>query len=170
MLKRKLKHKMYDLREVSERVVHLLIREDISIAAAESVTGGMFAEYFTSVPGASKVFDRSIVSYSNRAKNEELGVPLEKINVYGAVSRQVAELMASGLSKRCGARLCVSVTGVAGPGPDERGVPEGSFFIGLHIDNRTEVREFGLGSLGRQAVREAACLEMFKFIEEVVFT
>jgi nicotinamide-nucleotide amidase len=159
---------MGDLKEVSERVVHLLINEGISIAAAESVTGGMFAECFTSVPGASKVFDMSFVSYSNKAKIEELNVPLEKINVYGAVSKPVAALMASGLSKRCGAKISISVTGVAGPGPDERGVPEGTFFVGLHVDNHSKVRQFELGALGRQTIRKIACIEMFKFIEEIV--
>ncbi len=159
---------MNDLKGISERVVKLLIDKEISIAAAESMTGGMFAEYFTSVPGASKVFDRSLVTYSNRAKNEELGIPLETISTYGAVSRQVAELMASGLSNKCGARLCISVTGVAGPGPDERGVPEGTFFIGLHVDDFTKVKKIELGALSRKEVREAACLEMFQFVEEIV--
>lgn len=159
---------MDELQALAQSVVKELIENNITLSAAESVTGGMFAKYITDVPGASKIFDRSIVTYSNRAKTEELGVVMKEITLYGAVSKPVAELMAIGLERKTSSKLCISVTGVAGPGPDERGVAAGTFFIGLHVNNRARVRKYELGDIGRDEVRKAACLEMFRYIDMIV--
>ena len=159
---------MDELKALSESVVKELIEKNITLSAAESITGGMFAKYVTDVPGASAIFDRSLVTYSNRAKAEELGVVLKEITLYGAVSKPVAELMAIGLERKTTSKICVSVTGVAGPGPDEKGVPAGTFFVGLYVNNRARVRKFEVGELGRDEVRKTACLEMFRFIDMIL--
>jgi len=159
---------MDELKTLSQEVVNALIEKNISVSSAESMTGGLFAKTFTDVPGASKVFERGIVTYSNRAKAEELGVVLKEITLYGAVSKPVAELMVLGLERKTTSKICISITGCAGPGPDDRGVPAGTFYIGLYVNNRARVRKFELGEIGREAVREAACLEMFKMIDMVV--
>lgn len=153
---------------LAQEVVNELKEYKLSLSAAESMTGGLFAKYITDVPGASEVFDRSLVTYSNRAKYEELNVVLKEITLYGAVSKPVAELMAIGLNNKTGDKICISVTGVAGPGPDDRGVPAGTFFVGLYCNNRARVRKFELGELGREEVREAACYEMLKMIDTAV--
>lgn len=159
---------MDDLKALAESVVLELIEKNITLSSAESITGGMFAKFVTDVPGASKIFDRSLVTYSNRAKSEELNVVMKEITMYGAVSKPVAELMAIGLERKTSSKICISVTGVAGPGPDEKGVPAGTFFIGLYVNNRARVRKFELGDIGRDEVRKTACLEMFKYIDMIV--
>lgn len=160
---------MDELKELSERVVKELIEKNISISAAESMTGGLFAKTFTDVPGASAVFDRSLVTYSKRAKAEELNVNLKEISLYGVVSKEVANLMATGLNNKAGSKICISITGVAGPGPDGN-VPAGTFYIGVYSSNRCRVSKFELGELGRDEVREKAVIEMYKLIEETAKT
>ena len=85
------------------------------LVAAESCTGGLFAAACTSVAGSSDWFERAIVSYSNEAKTELLGVPAALIAAHGAVSEAVARAMAGGALRRAGAQLAVAVTGIAGP-------------------------------------------------------
>lgn len=160
---------MNELKEISQRVVKELIEKNISISAAESMTGGLFAKTFTDVPGASSVFDRSLVTYSKRAKAEELNVNLKEISIYGVVSKEVASLMATGLANKAGSKICVSITGVAGPGPDGN-VPAGTFYIGIYSNNRARVSKFELGELGRDEVREQACIKMFEIVEETIKT
>lgn len=128
----------------------------IRIATAESCTGGMVAAALTDVAGASDVFERGFVTYSNAAKVELLGVLEETLAADGAVSEAVAREMAEGALARSGAQLAVSITGIAGPGGSEF-KPEGRVCFGLAQrgrDTRVETVEFG--ALGRAKVRKAA--------------
>lgn len=128
----------------------------LRIATAESCTGGMVAVALTDVAGSSDVFDRGIVTYSNAAKVEMLGVSPVTLAAHGAVSEPVAQEMAEGALARSGAALAVSITGIAGPGGS--GVkPEGRVCFGLARQGwptRVETVEFG--ALGRAKVRKAA--------------
>lgn len=126
----------YDDEEFHHVVGRKLIERNISISCAESCTGGLFAMSLTAVPGISAVFDRGLVTYSNRAKVEELGVRQETLDCFGAVSEETADEMARGLKQISGSRLCVSVTGIAGP---EGGTPEkpvGLVFICAILDDK----------------------------------
>ena len=126
------------------------------IATAESCTGGMVAAALTDVAGASDVFERGFVTYSNAAKVEMLGVLPDTLDAHGAVSEEVAREMARGALAHSDASLAVSVTGIAGPGGSEH-KPEGRVYFGLAQDGRdlwAETVEFG--PLGRDAVRAAA--------------
>ena len=98
-----------------EYVIGMLIERGITVSSAESCTGGNFAGLFTSIAGASRVFNRGYVTYSNEAKVEDLGVNEEVINKYGAVSTQVCREMAEAVYRKTNSDVCVSVTGVAGP-------------------------------------------------------
>jgi nicotinamide-nucleotide amidase len=101
----------------SEQLVLALCRErGLSLATAESCTGGMVAERLTSVPGSSDVFVGSVVAYANEVKERELGVPAALLAEHGAVSEEVAVAMARGARERLGADVAVAVTGIAGPG------------------------------------------------------
>lgn len=129
----------------------------VTIATAESCTGGLIAAALTDVPGSSAVVDRGFVTYSNAAKMEMLGVREDTLNSHGAVSEEVAREMAEGALNRSGTALAVSVTGIAGPGGSEF-KPEGRVCFGLAVNGgatQTETIEFG--ARGRAEVRRAAC-------------
>ncbi len=111
-----------------------------TLAVAESCTGGLIAQRLTEVPGASKYFMEGVVTYSNEAKIRALGVDQKLLRKHGAVSAEVAEAMASGIRKRAGTDLGLSVTGVAGPGGGTEEKPVGLVYIALANDTLTEHR------------------------------
>ncbi len=126
------------------------------IATAESCTGGMVAASLTDVAGASDVFERGFVTYSNDAKSEMLGVSPLTLEAHGAVSEAVAKEMAEGALWHSKAGLAVSITGIAGPGGSEF-KPEGRVCFGLALLGRqTRVETVDFGALGRANVRNAA--------------
>ncbi len=138
------------------RVLDRARRGGLTLVTAESCTGGLVAAALTEVPGASDVFDRGFVTYSNAAKIDMLGVRAETLAAHGAVSEEVAREMAEGARARSGAGLAVAVTGIAGPGGSDF-KPEGRVCFGLARAGqpaRSETIEFG--ALGRRAVRAAS--------------
>ena len=106
----------------------------LTIASAESATGGRVANKLTNVPGSSDYFKGSVVSYSNEVKIDLLRVKKETIENHGAVSSQTAEEMAEGGRRRLDVDICVSVTGIAGPSGATPGKPVGFFYIGLSAE------------------------------------
>ena len=118
--------------ETMESVVGRLLNEQqLTLAVAESCTGGLIGHRLTQVPGASTYVDRVAVTYSNRAKVEMVGVPSGVIERHGAVSADVAAAMARGIRERSGASVGVSVTGIAGPGGATESKPVGLVYVGL---------------------------------------
>ena len=117
-----------DDRSVSEIVLDLCRARGLTLATAESCTGGMVATRITAVPGASDVFVGSVVAYANQVKEAELDVPAELVEEHGAVSAEVAAAMAAGARERLGADVAVGVTGVAGPGGGTPEKPVGLVF------------------------------------------
>jgi nicotinamide-nucleotide amidase len=126
-------------RGLEDVVVELCGQRGLTVATAESCTGGMVAERLTAVAGASAVFLRGYVSYANRAKVEDLGVDEGLIAAHGAVSGEVAAAMAEGCRARAGSDLAVSVTGVAGPGGGTESKPVGTVWLGLAWEGGVEV-------------------------------
>ena len=100
---------------LNQKIVSLLKRRKLKIAVAESCTGGMLSSAITSVSGSSKVFTMGLVTYSNQAKTRILKVPQKIINKYGAVSVQCCLAMVNNLRKISKSKVCVSITGIAGP-------------------------------------------------------
>ena len=128
----------------------------VTIATAESCTGGMVAAALTNIPGSSAVLDRGYVTYSNDAKTQMLGVRPETLDAFGAVSEEVAREMAEGARARAGTTLAVSITGIAGPGGSEF-KPEGRVCFGLSAEGQeTHVETIEFGALGRAQVRAAS--------------
>ncbi|UWQ76960.1 CinA family protein [Leisingera sp. M658] len=128
----------------------------LTIATAESCTGGMIAAALTDIPGSSAVVDRGFVTYSNDAKMQMLGVKTETLDAKGAVSEDVAAEMAAGAVTQAGVSLAVSVTGIAGPGGSEF-KPEGRVCFGLARAGHPAVTEtVDFGAIGRANVRTAA--------------
>ncbi|MFQ5899723.1 MAG: nicotinamide-nucleotide amidohydrolase family protein [Candidatus Methylomirabilia bacterium] len=109
----------------------LLAEQRRTLAVAESCTGGLLGHRITNVPGSSAYFERGVVVYSNRAKEELLGVPRELLVAHGAVSAEVAEAMARGICRRSGARLGLAITGIAGPEGGTPSKPVGTVYIAL---------------------------------------
>ena len=123
-----------------------------TLATAESLTGGGIGAALTQVSGASAVYTGGIISYTNEIKHKLLGVPMEILDQYGAVSAPVAKAMAEGARKVLDTDIAVSVTGLAGPSGDEFGNPVGTVFIGYSDSNITEVKHC-LFSGDRESVR-----------------
>ena len=113
----------------------LLIEAKRTVALAESCTGGLIGHRLTQVPGSSAYVDRGVISYSNQAKIELLGVSADLIERHGAVSTEVAAAMAQGIRERSGASIGVSVTGIAGPGGATATKPVGLVYVALNADN-----------------------------------
>ncbi len=137
------------------RVVDLLKAQGLTLATAESCTGGLVAQQLTAVPGCSQVFGTGVVSYSCACKQSLLGVREETLTACGAVSAATAGEMARGVRRQSGAALGVSVTGEAGPVPAEA-QPVGTVFIALADAKRTWVKELHIDAPGREAIRRAA--------------
>jgi nicotinamide-nucleotide amidase len=136
-----------------EAVVGDMLRErGMSIAVAESCSGGLLASRLTDVPGSSDYVERGVVCYSNRAKTELAGVPESLIAEHGAVSEPVAEAMATGIRQRARASVGIGITGIAGPGGGSPEKPVGTVAIAVAVDDLIRVRTFQfLG--GREMVK-----------------
>lgn len=119
------------LHPLIEKIIADYKRNNLRIVTAESCTGGLVAAALTSVPGASEVFERGFISYSNNAKIDLLGVLPDLLQTYGAVSAEVAEAMAGGALEYSLADVAVSVTGIAGPGGATPGKPVGLVCFGM---------------------------------------
>ncbi|HUR32979.1 MAG TPA: competence/damage-inducible protein A [Vicinamibacterales bacterium] len=131
-----------DGRGLEEVIGDLLRERDLTMAVAESCTGGLLASRITDVPGSSSYFDRGVVCYSNRAKVEWVGVAEDLIAQWGAVSEPVARAMAEGIRARAGAGVGIGITGVAGPGGGTAAKPVGTVAIAVVTPGAASVRTF----------------------------
>jgi nicotinamide-nucleotide amidase len=144
-----------DERPVEELVLAACRGRGLTLAAAESCTGGLVAARVTSVPGSSDVFRGGVVAYADDLKRGELGVPAELLERHGAVSAEVAAAMAAGARERLGADVAVAVTGVAGPGGGTQEKPVGLVFLHAETPDGGSGRELRLPG-DRDAVRGRA--------------
>lgn len=144
---------MSDAGLVEQIAARLLVRGEW-LATAESCTGGLIAKRCTDLAGSSTWFERGLVSYSNRAKQELLGVPASVLETYGAVSRETVLAMALGLLGRAPVQQTIAVSGIAGPGGGSADKPVGLVWIAwASADGGSEAREFHFSG-DREAVRE----------------
>ena len=139
----------------------------VTIATAESCTGGMIAVALTDIAGSSDVFDRGFVTYSNAAKAALLGVPEGVLAAHGAVSAPTAEAMARGALERAGVHLAVSITGIAGPGGGTADKPVGLVHFAAASRDGLIRREKRFGDLGRAEVRRVSVLEALGMLLEL---
>ena len=150
-----------DVPNLETACFRLLQERGWTLAAAESCTGGQVSQRITALPGASTVFRGGVVSYWTDVKGSVLGVPREILDRDGAVSEPCARAMAEGARKITGADLAVSVTGVAGPDPDERGNPVGLVYIGLAAPEGTRCRRVETGRRRRDLIQALAANHAF---------
>ena len=153
-------------KQTIESVIKYLIRENITVATAESCTAGMIASSLGDVPGVSKIFAEGYVTYSNEAKEKNLGVPHETLLAHGAVSEETARAMAEGAAKRAGARLGISATGIAGPDGGTEEKPVGLVYIGVCVEGATTVTR-NLFSGSRTDVRKQTVFTAFSMIAKI---
>lgn len=148
---------------LAKRVIAALVQRGLTIATAESCTGGLIAGALTSVPGSSDAVYGGFVTYANAAKMAMIGVPQKVLNAHGAVSEKTVRAMAEGALTKSGCNIAVAVTGIAGPGGGTAHKPVGLVFIGCATRHDTFYRELRLGDLDRNTIRMetvAAALEM----------
>lgn len=156
---------MENIDELASRVIEIFREKGLSLALAESCTGGMIAETITNVAGASDIFYGSAVTYVNSAKEHILGVARETLEKHGAVSSECAEEMACGARRVYGADVAMSVTGIAGPGGGSEAKPVGTVWFGLATKDGEETfrRRF---DGDRAAVRRQTVEEVLRRLAE----
>ncbi|MDY0382764.1 MAG: competence/damage-inducible protein A [Atribacterota bacterium] len=142
----------YDNESLEEVTGNLLRRKKLSLAVAESCTGGMLGETLTIVPGSSDYFKGGIISYDGEIKEKLLGVPHTLLTRFGEVSEPVAKAMAEGVRKKCNSDIGLSITGIAGPTGGSQEKPVGLVYIGLADAGQTLVQKHYFHN-GRQAIR-----------------
>jgi nicotinamide-nucleotide amidase len=154
------------IRDSAVRVLDACRRRGLTVATAESCTGGLVSGALTEIPGSSDVVDRGFVTYSNAAKQAVLGVPAAVLERHGAVSRETADAMAAGALAMSGADLAVAVTGIAGPGGGSASRPVGLVhFAAAARDGRRIHREKRFGDIGRSTVRTRSVAEALAMLE-----
>jgi nicotinamide-nucleotide amidase len=157
-----------DARALSRSLLDLCRMRKLTVATAESCTGGLVAGALTDSPGSSDVIDRGFISYSNEAKRSMLGVNAITLATFGAVSKEIATQMAVGALERAGVDLAVSITGIAGPGGATPGKPVGLVhFAAAARDGRIIHRECRFGAIGRSAVRQRSVVEALRMLMEL---
>jgi nicotinamide-nucleotide amidase len=157
----------FDKTTLEEAIGERLSKKGLTLASAESCTGGRFSARITSVPGASKYFLEGAVTYSNHAKIKRLGVDPQTLLKYGAVSAETAWEMAEGICKTSGADIGVSITGIAGPGGGTAEKPVGLVHIGMLVGGAVETKKFEFG-LDRNMNQERAVKEALIWLWEKV--
>jgi PncC family amidohydrolase len=144
-----------------------LVRRGLTLATAESCTGGGLSRLLTTIPGASAFFIGGIIAYQNRIKSELLGVSEQTLADYGAVSSATAIAMAEGCRDRFSTDVAVSITGIAGPGGGSLEKPIGLVFLAVAVDQRTCVAKHNFPG-NREQVREAAISAALDLILEAI--
>jgi PncC family amidohydrolase len=155
---------------LNKKTISLIKRKKMKLAIVESCTGGMLSSAITSVSGSSKVFTMGLVTYSNQAKTGILKIPQKIIKKYGAVSVQCCLAMVNNLSKISKSKVCVSITGIAGPKGGSKQKPVGLVYIGIRVGkkvivNKCNFKNKGRAYIQRQTVKKTLNL-LFKIIKQ----
>lgn len=148
---------------LADVVGEMLVNNKLTIATAESCTGGLLSGALINYPGISSVFMEGSITYSNEAKMKRLGVKEETLEMFGAVSEETAREMAEGIARAAGTDIGISVTGVAGPGGGTEDKPVGLVYIGLYIQGKVKVKK--INSYGdRQKIRNRTVATALDFL------
>ena len=153
---------------LNQKIVSLLKRKKLRIAVAESCTGGMLSSAITSVSGSSKVFTMGLVTYSNQAKTHILKVPQKIINKYGAVSVQCCLVMVNNLSKISKSKVCISITGIAGPRGGSKQKPVGLVYIGIRIKKKVVINKCNFKNKGRAYIQKQTVKKSLNLLSKLI--
>tara|TARA_B100001741_G_C16059684_1_gene372648 strand:+ start:67 stop:531 length:465 start_codon:yes stop_codon:yes gene_type:complete len=150
-----------------KKIIRKLIAENITIATAESCTGGLLAYSITKNKDSSKIYRGGYISYSNELKIRNLNVKKTTIKKYGAVSKQTAEEMVKGLFIKTKTNICISTTGIAGPGGGSNSKPVGLVYIGIRVNGKIEIiKKKFKGS--RIEIQKKCVNSIFKYLLKII--
>ena len=152
----------------NKKIVSLLKRKKIKISFAESCTGGLLSSAITSVSGSSKVFKMGLITYSNQAKTSLLKVPQKIIKKYGAVSVQCCLAMVNNLSKISKSKVCISITGIAGPGGGSKQKPIGLVYIGIKFGKKVIVNKCNFRNKGRNFIQKQTVKKSLNLLAQLI--
>ena len=152
------------MNKLSLKVVKLLRRKKLKISFAESCTGGLLASSITSISGSSKIFNLSLITYSNQSKIDILKVPKQIITKHGAVSYETCISMVKNLSKISKSNISISVTGIAGPKGGTIKKPVGLVYIGIKKGNKTLVKRYLFKNKKRNLVQRATVIKALNLV------
>ena len=150
------------------KLIKLLKRKKLKISIAESCTGGMLSSAITSVSGSSKVFDMGLVTYSNQSKTSILKVSKTIIQKHGSVSVQCCLSMANNLSKISKSKVCVSITGIAGPSGGTKQKPVGLVYIGVKNGKKVIVSKSQFKNKGRSSIQKATVKKSLELLLKTI--
>ena len=153
---------------LNKKIVTVLKRKRIKISIAESCTGGMLSSAITSISGSSIVFILGLVTYSNQAKISVLKVPKKIIQRYGAVSIQCCLSMVNNLYKISKSKICISITGVAGPKGGSKQKPVGLVYIGIKVGKKVIVNKCNFKNQGRAYIQRQTVKKTFNLLLKLI--
>jgi PncC family amidohydrolase len=154
---------------IEERIGPLLRRKNLTLAVAESCTGGLVGARITDIPGSSEYYLGGVIAYSNEAKIGLVGVRVETLIAHGAVSEQTAREMAAGVRRAFHARIGLAVTGIAGPGGGTPEKPVGMVWLALSMGEIEPTRLLGLAG-DRGQIRAESAGQLLLLLEETLST
>jgi len=153
---------------LTKKIISLIKRKKMKLSIAESCTGGMLSSTVTSVSGSSKVFTMGLVTYSNQAKTSVLKVPQKIIKKYGAVSVQCCLSMVNNLSKISKSKVCVSITGIAGPKGGSKQKPVGLVYIGIRVGKKVVVNKCYFKNKGRIFIQKQTVKKTLNLLAQLI--
>ena len=153
---------------LNKKIVSLLKKKRLKIAIGESCTGGMLSSAITSIDGASKVFSMGLVTYSNQAKINILKVPRKIIQKHGAVSVQCCLSMVNNLYKISKSKVCISITGIAGPKGGTKQKPVGLVYIGLRYGKKVIVSKNQFKNIGRTHIQRSSLKKSLNLLIKLI--
>ena len=153
---------------LNKKIVLLLRKKKLKIAIAESCTGGMLSSAITSVSGSSNVFTIGLVTYSNQAKIDLLKVPKKILKKFGAVSVQCCLAMVNNLSKISKSKVCVSITGIAGPKGGSKQKPVGLVYVGIRIGKKIFINKCNFKNKGRISIQKQTVKKSLNLLTQLI--
>ena len=153
---------------LNKKIISIIKRKKMKLSIAESCTGGMLSSAITSVSGSSKVFSMGLVTYSNQAKTSILKVPQKLIKKNGAVSVQCCLAMVNNLSKISKSKICVSITGIAGPKGGSKQKPVGLVYIGIRVGKKVVVNKCNFKNKGRIFIQKQTVKKTLNLLAQLI--
>ncbi len=153
---------------LNQKIVSLFKMKKLKLAVAESCTGGMLSSAITSVNGSSKVFTMGLVTYSNEAKTSILKIPKKIIKKNGAVSVQCCLAMVNNLSKISKSKVCISITGIAGPKGGSKQKPVGLVYIGIKVGKKVIVNKCNFKNKGRIYIQKQTVKKSLNLLSRLI--